>query len=331
MRPAVVVWAVVAIFLLLLGCGDSGESHSTDAVFAVIEAQERKLQRLQRQLRMRRQEIREARGAAASRQAEFSPAQRSAGPGETQQDFSLLERRLPGRVGATIGPPGRRPSLRVGRLASGAAWSTIKVPIALAVLREANGPTGLRPFQAADIRAALIASDNEAAAALFAGLERRHGGMTNAAEAVMAVIHESGDSTTRVSTRGRDGFSPYGQTMWSLPLQHLFMSRLAAGCLREPRSSHYVLRLMGEVSSDTWGIGSAGPPARWKGGWGPGIDGRYLVRQMGLFEVGGRQAIVTLAAVPDDGSFTTAQSMATSVARWLAGRAARFSGPTGRC
>ena len=63
------------------------------------------------------------------------------------------------------------------------------------------------------------------------------------------------------------------------------MSRLAAGCVGSPASRELVLNLMGEVSSDTWGLGSAGVPARWKGGWGPGTDDRYLVRQMGTLSV----------------------------------------------
>jgi len=321
---------------LLFGCGDSGEAKHTNSTFAAAKAaQERKLRRLQRELRMRQEERRErrrqartaARRVARAAQPEVDQLSRIAkAPG-----FGALARRLPGKVGATIGPPGRAAGLRVGRLASGSAWSTIKVPIALAVLREVGGTAGLNSRQAADIRAALTLSDNDAAAALFGELERRNGGRAGAAGAVTAVLRGAGDSMTRVSTRGRDGFSPYGQTEWSLPLQHLFMSRLAGGCLGRPGSRAYVLRLMGEVSSDTWGLGSAGLPARWKGGWGPGLDGRYLVRQMGVLETGGRRAVVTLAAIPDDGSFETAQSIATSVARWLAKRAASYAAASGSC
>jgi hypothetical protein len=109
------------------------------------------------------------------------------------------------------------------------------------------------------------------------------------------------------------------------------MSRLAAGCVGSPASREYVLGLMGEVSSDTWGLGSTGLPARWKGGWGPGTDGRYLVRQMGVLEGEGGETVIALAALPDDGSFETGQSMATSIARWAAERASQFAGPTDNC
>jgi hypothetical protein len=37
--------------------------------------------------------------------------------------------------------------------------------------------------------------------------------------------------------------------------------------------------------------------------------------------VGGREAVVTLAAIPSDGQFETAESMATSIAQWLAQQA----------
>lgn len=245
--------------------------------------------------------------------------------------LAALEGQLPGEIGATIGSPGGPPAFAVGGLTSGSAWSTIKVPIALAVLRETGGRGSLNASQSLDIRAALTLSDNDAAAALFEELERRHGGIGGAAAAVEEILRKAGDSTTQVSTHGRNGFSPYGQTEWSLTLQHLFVSRLAAGCIAGPVSTEYVLGLMGEVSSDVWGLGSTGLPARWKGGWGPGIDGRYLVRQMGVIDVDNSDVVVTLAAIPDDGSFETAQSMATSVANWIAKQAPRFAASNGSC
>jgi hypothetical protein len=162
-------------------------------------------------------------------------------------------------------------------------------------------------------------------------LEATYGSAAGAAAAVDEVLAEAGDTTTHVSSIGRDGFTPFGQTEWSLELQELFMSRLAAGCVGSPASNSYVLDLMGEVSSDTWGLGSAGMPARWKGGWGPGIDGRYLVRQMGVLEVGGGETVIALAALPNDGTFETGQSMATSIAQWAAERAPQFALSVGGC
>jgi hypothetical protein len=245
--------------------------------------------------------------------------------------FDELERSLPGQVGLAIGPPGSGPAATAGSLTTGSAWSTSKVPVVLRVLQEVGGPAGLSSAQQEEARRALTLSDNDAALALFADLEAAYGGAAGAAAAVTEVLAEAGDTTTQVSSVGREGFTPFGQTEWSLELQELFMSRLIAGCIGSPASSEYVLGLMGEVSSDTWGLGSTGLPARWKGGWGPGLDGRYLVRQMGVLEVGGQEAVVALAALPDDGTFETGQSMATSVAQWAAERAANFAGSTGNC
>ncbi|HNC15687.1 MAG TPA: hypothetical protein PLV77_07295, partial [Solirubrobacterales bacterium] len=82
--------------------------------------------------------------------------------------------------------------------------------------------------------------------------------------------------------------------------------------------------------SDTFGLGAAGFPARWKGGWGPGTDGKYLVRQMGVMVVNGKQGVVSMAAIPDDGTFESGASMLSAIARSVASRlAGRVSAPTG--
>ena len=188
----------------------------------------------------------------------------------------------------------------------------------LRVLQDAGGPDGLTAAQRTQIELALTASDNDAAASLFDSLVQRYGGVDGAAAAVGEVLREAGDERTGVSTVGRDGFSPYGQTDWSLREQHRFMAALAAGCVGDRASREYVLDLMGEVTSDTWGLGSAGVPARWKGGWGPAPDGNYLVRQMGIVRLDGGRAVVTLAARPSDGTFESGQLLATELAQRLA-------------
>ena len=83
-----------------------------------------------------------------------------------------------------IGPPGAPAAFSGGNLSSGSAWSTSKVPIALRLLQDVGGPSGLSAAQADEMRRALTLSDNEAAAALFADLERAHGGLAGAAAAV---------------------------------------------------------------------------------------------------------------------------------------------------
>jgi hypothetical protein len=326
----------LAVLGSLTGCGEADSRDSTIAAELhqqQTEKRARRLTELKRELKARKAlKTREDILETPASSAEPGRGQPSSSSASALGSFDQLEASLPGAVGLAIGPPGSDPAAVVGGLTIGAAWSTSKVPVALRVLREVGGPAGLSSTQADEIRRALTLSDNEAALALFSDLEAAYGGATGAAAATDEVLAEAGDATTHVSSIGRDGFTPFGQTEWSLELQELFMSQLAAGCLDSPASSEYVLGLMGEVSSDTWGLGSAGLPARWKGGWGPGADGRYLVRQMGVFELrGGKETVVALAALPDDGSFETGQNMATSVARWAAERAAKFAGFPGGC
>lgn len=336
MRNAFLFLALLAAIGILAGCGDSSSRDgSIERELRQLEAAKRahKLAMLKRELRAEKaQKARETILETPASPTEPKPkdaGSASSGPGLA--GFSDLERSLPGQVGLAIGPPGSGPTAVVGSLTTGSAWSTSKVPVALRVLREAGSPSGLSSQQADEIRRALTLSDNEAALSLFGDLEASYGGAAGAAAAVDEVLAEAGDTTTHVSSVGRDGFTPFGQTEWSLELQELFMSRLVAGCVGAPASSEYVLDLMGEVTSDTWGLGSTGLPARWKGGWGPGTDGRYLVRQMGVLSVDGGEAVIALVALPDDGSFETGQSMATSVAQWATEQVPKFAGPAGGC
>lgn len=329
--------AVLVLLVLAVGpasCGGGSDESGAEAIArenaADRAAMGERLERLRDKLRSRKALLKAKRERAA-RQAGREQSQAAAGSGAAANGFEQLAAELGGEVGATIGPPGSGEAAGFGSLQSGSAWSTIKVPIALRVLEDVGGPGGLSGAQMEQMRSALTLSDNEAAAALFAGLERRHGGLGGASTAVEAVLREGGDGSTVVSTRGRGEFSTYGQTEWSLANQQRFMSALAAGCVVGPESSGYVLDLMGEVSSDSWGLGSAGLPARWKGGWGPGVDGRYLVRQMGVLETGGGEAVVALAAIADDGSFESAQSLATSVAQWLAQQASKYAASPSGC
>lgn len=329
--------AAVAVALLAAanGCGSSGGgTESTHAAAVRRAALDRKLTSLEQKLDRRRAALRARRARERHRAAQAAAATESphsASSSALATDFADVAAGLEGEVGATIGAPGSSQVVAVGDLSSGSAWSTSKVPIALRVLQDVGGPSGLSAAQTDEMRRALTLSDNEAAAALFADLERKHGGLVGASAAVGEVLREAGDGTTEISTQGREGFSTYGQTDWSLANQQLFMSRLAAKCIGSAEADEYVLGLMGEVSSDSWGLGSAGVPARWKGGWGPGTDGRYLVRQMGVLEVGGKEAVVTLAAIPSNGQFETGEQMATTIAQWLAGQAPRYAAEPSGC
>ena len=324
-RRFCVVLTALALCGTWLGCGDT-QGATVDFEDVVRDASrqqrtERRLATLERQLARRRR---------ARRQQETAPEESIPGSARIA-GFNALARKLNGEVGATIGAPGSAAISNGGNLTTGSAWSTIKVPLAERVLEDARGPDGLTGTQPAEIERAITASDNAAAAELFRDLGAKHGGVVGAASAVTDVLREAGDEVTEVSTQGRNGFSPYGQTEWSLRSQHQFMAALAGGCVGTPATTRYLLDLMGRITSDRWGLGSTEAPARWKGGWGPGADGRYLVRQMGVLSVDGKQVVITIAARPADGRLASGQAMSTRVAQWLAQRAGRFAESPGRC
>lgn len=210
-----------------------------------------------------------------------------------------------GTVGIAVAPVGGGGEVRTaGPWQTGVAWSTIKVPLTVAVAR--TDPQALE-----GTTAAITVSDNQSAESLWNSL----GGGDAAAAAVRGVLAEGGDATSQVpSVRTRDGFSVFGQTRWALSDQARFGSRLP--CLG---SSARVVDLMGQVSSDQrWGLGRI-PGARFKGGWGPGESGGYLVRQFGLVPgAGGDVAVAIAIDAPSFEAGTTALStMADALAPQL--------------
>ncbi len=318
---------VVALLVLSLGLGACGSQERTKERAGTArkalkrEARERRVARLEERVDRMKQRMRRHSSRAGGESS--SPAS-DAG----SAPLASLVGSVDGEVGLTLGAVGGEPAVVGGTLESGSAWSTIKVPIVLRVLADSGGPDGLSSHQSELAERAITVSDNEAAAELFEGLERSHGGLSGASSAVTEVLREGGDSSTSVSTVGRDSFSTYGQTEWSLPEQHRFISSLVAGCVGSAASRRYALDLMSR-NTDGWGFGALGLPAAWKGGWGPGVDGRYLVRQMGEVEVGGHQVVATVAAIASDGQFESAQAIATQAARWVVDHAGLAGAPSG--
>lgn len=224
--------------------------------------------------------------------------------------FRRLERNLGGTSGLAVSPVGFNPLVQeVGTLREAVAWSTIKVPIAIAVETRAEGhPTA---SEQSLLMRAITASDNSAAEALWSGL----GPPSAAAAAVRSVLASAGDTSTHVETRVlRPGFTSFGQTQWSLAAQQRFIAALP--CLP---SSEPVLSLMQQVEPDQrWGLGSIADDTQFKGGWGPDPAGRYLVRQLGIITLSnGRSLAVSMASMPADGTFAAGIANLTRIARWL--------------
>jgi hypothetical protein len=189
------------------------------------------------------------------------------------------------------------------------AWSTIKVPMAMAVV-EAGGGDAF----AEDIRLALTASDNDAAMRLWEFL----GGGAAAAGAVTEQLRAGGDDvTTTESEQVHPPYSPYGQTAWAPGDQ----ARFALGMRCVPAGSQVADTMRGVVPDQRWGLGLTGPDTAFKGGWGPGTEpgvaGGYLVRQLGIMTVDGRDVGVAIAAQAEDGSFDGGRRELDLMAAWL--------------
>jgi hypothetical protein len=225
----------------------------------------------------------------------------------SRASFRELEHQLGGISGIAVTPAVEGPSITLGALRSGPAWSTIKVAIALAIEAAAGG----HPDRSTDalVDRALTASDNAAAEQLWDQLGEHAG------ERTQAQLRAAGDTATTVQTqRLRAEFSPFGQTDWSTADQARFAAALP--CL--PHAER-VLTLMGQVEPDQrWGLGSVGIPARFKGGWGPDPAGKYLVRQFGLLTIDGKQVAVAIATKPADGQFATGTHNLNEIAAWAA-------------
>lgn len=234
--------------------------------------------------------------------------------GDLAGSFADLEQSTDAAIGVAIAPVGGgdRP-LTFGEWTAGPAWSTIKVPLAIAALRASPSLTDAAA-------AAITRSDNSAAETLWASL----GDPSAAAGSVEAVLRETGDPTIVESRKVRPEFSAFGQTLWSLTNQAGFLA--AATCNPQNRP---VIDLMTEVAGDQrWGLGTV-PGATIKGGWGPDTSGSYLVRQIGIVDTPTGQAAVALAAAPASGSFDDGVRTLDSVADWLLTHNAEL--PSGTC
>lgn len=237
-------------------------------------------------------------------------------PSALAADFARLQTQLSAVVGIAVSAVGNgRTPMRLGDWQTGPAWSTMKVPLAIAALRDEQPPKVTDAMTAA-----ITGSDNAAAESMWASL----GDPATAARKVDAVLRETGDPTTVQSERVRPEFSAFGQTDWSLTDQVRFAS--VAVC---EKANAPVFAVMGQVQSDQrWGIGML-ENSRFKGGWGPSATGSYLVRQMGVLAGPTGMIAVALAAQPASGKFDDGVAALTEMATWLTAHLSAL--PAGDC
>jgi len=311
LRSLIAVAALAVAVSALAGCGGGGSTQTTSSASADASRQA-DIKMLELQTRHRKLQEELARAKAAARRRRASAAQSGAstgsggllGPGASAS-FAALERELGGSSGLGVAPAGRGQSPQtVGTLTSGSAWSTMKVPVAIAADAAGKADQSL-------VTRAITASDNSAAESLWSAL----GSPSQAGAATEHQLAAAGDSSTRVQTQVvRSGFSSFGQTDWSLDAQ----TRFVAGLPCVPDAGP-VLNLMQQVEGDQrWGLGTLGGSPAFKGGWGPGTDGGYLVRQMGIVRIGGKPVALTIINKPASGSFDAGTSNLSRIASWAA-------------
>ncbi len=224
--------------------------------------------------------------------------------GTLADDFDRLKAKLHAVAGLAVAAVGdAQAPMTLGDWQSGPAWSTMKVPLVIAALREQH------PSKVTDaMTKAITESDNASAESLWAAL----GDPAAAAAKVDAVLRQAGDPTVVQSRKVRPEFTAFGQSDWSLVDQVRFLSVAVCDSANAP-----IFTLMGRVEPDQrWGVGNI-PDTRFKGGWGPSPTGKYLVRQMGILATPTGMVAVAIAAQPDSGTYEDGKADLTEVATWL--------------
>lgn len=213
-----------------------------------------------------------------------------------------------------------------GTLGTTVAWSTSKVPVAVAALRAVDDGTSVSNAATVqgNVTSAITASDNAAAQALWDSL----GDPTTAGRKVEDVLRDGGDTATTVQTQVvRDGFTSFGQTLWSTEGQVRFAGGLS--CLD---GAQPVLAAMGQIAAgQDYGLGRL-TGARYKGGWGPDTTGAYQVRQFGLVPgADGTLVPVAVAVTSPDGSYESGSAALSAIVDQLGGTLGAAHGVPSGC
>jgi hypothetical protein len=242
-----------------------------------------------------------------------------------REAFARLASGLPGELVVAVAPRPGGEVLVLGEDRPFHAWSTIKVPVVVALLTLVHREA-LTPAHRELVRLAITESDNPAILELFVLLEGLADGPPGAAAVIERLFRLAGDSNTRLvlGPPPPGAITPFGQTGWSAADSARFFAALAGGRLLSEADTRYVLDLMAAVIPEqSWGLGSLRQPAAFKGGWGPDPNGMCLVRQGGLMLDSG--TVISLVAQPPvcDNSFDLGVQMLTQAAGWTVAELAR--------
>lgn len=221
-------------------------------------------------------------------------------------DLAELTREVNAEHGGTTGIAVSHPDGVVAAGAEGlaSAWSTIKVPIAIAAAQEGTATDWL-------IDAAITESDNSASTQLWNSLN----GEVRAAHAVEQVMWRAGGpGDVRSAVTHLEG-GPYGNSTWPLASQAQFATQLP--CVPGAEPVYDAMARIAEWQDD--GLGRL-DGAHFKGGWSEEMaqpDGyTYTYRQFGTVPASNGGVVgLAIIAHPEDGTHETAAAMLDDLAR----------------
>lgn len=188
-------------------------------------------------------------------------------------------------------------TIALGDKGKGPVWSTIKVPIAIAALKDGADKSL--------VDLAIKESDNDAAYSLWSQVQWHEG---SADKAVEELLEDYGSHADIHDTA-------FGYSTWSLKDQAVFGAELP--CIEEADYVHKVLKDI--VSWQKIGL-SKEKRTRAKSGWGLDEDeNEYTYRQFGVHEVTGKRVGVALSVVTDGEDYAKAEPAVKYLAHEMVG------------
>lgn len=188
-------------------------------------------------------------------------------------------------------------TIAAGDKGEGPVWSTIKVPIAIAALKDGADKSL--------VDLAIKESDNDAAYTLWSQVQWHEG---SADKAVGDLLDDYGSHADIHDTA-------FGYSTWPLRDQAVFGAQLP--CIEEADYVHKVLKDI--VSWQKVGL-SKEKQTRAKSGWGlDEEENEYTYRQFGVHEVAGKHVGVALSVVTDGENYAQAEPAVDYLAYQLVG------------
>lgn len=186
-------------------------------------------------------------------------------------------------------------TIAAGDKGDGPVWSTIKVPIAIAALKDGADKSL--------VDLAIKESDNDAAYSLWSQVQWYEG---SADKAVRDLLDDHGSHADIHDTA-------FGYSTWPLKDQAVFGAQLP--CIEEADYVHKVLKDI--VSWQKVGL-SKEKQTRAKSGWGlDDEENEYTYRQFGVHEVAGKRVGIALSVVTDGENYAEAEPAVDYLAHQL--------------